>query len=582
MTNAEVAEIFERIALILDIKGNENPFRIRAYERAALLIGSLSRNLRELYDEGGLKRLEGLPGIGKDLALKIEEILQTDKLRYLKKIEKGIPPGLLEILDIEGVGPKKTKLLWQKFKVKDIESLKKLAESGKLQKVKGWGEKTVQNILRGITLRKQMAGRLPIGDLLPLAEEIVEALKRTGLCNRIEIAGSLRRRRDTCGDIDILATSMNPEAVMEAFCTLPHVKNVTNKGKTKSTVFLKIGIDADLRVVEPDVFGAALHYFTGSKDHNVAVRKMAVRKGVTMSEYGVFKGTAEKKGALVAAHTEEEVFKTVGLPYIAPELRENWGEIEAAQKEVLPTLIADTDLQGDLHTHSTFSDGTESIVTMAKAAKAKGLQYIALTDHASAMGMVKGIKKETIKHYLKAIEDARRKVPGIHILAGAEVDILKDGSLYLSDDLLAQLDWVTASIHQSFRDSREANTARLIKAIQNPYVCAIGHPTTRILGKREPIDLNIDAVLSEAKKNNVAMELNASPVRLDLQDIHLKRAKELEATIVINSDAHSTTGLDCRYGIMQARRGWLEKHNILNTKPWEELAKWLEGRKGKE
>lgn len=576
MINTEIAEIFERIALILDIKGDENPFHIRAYERAALLIGSLARDLRELYDEGGLKRLEGLPGIGKDLALKIEEMLRTDKLLYLKKIEKSIPPGLLAIMDIEGIGPKKTKLLWQKFKVKDSVSLKKLAESGKLQTVKGWGEKTVQNILRGIELRKQMAGRLPIGDVLPLAEEIVEALKRTGLCDRIEIAGSLRRRRDTCGDIDILATSTEPAKVMDAFCALPHVKNVTNKGKTKSTVFLKIGIDADLRVVEPDVFGAALHYFTGSKDHNVAVRTMAVRRGITMSEYGVFKGTAKKKGGLIAALTEHDVFKTVGLPYIEPELRENWGEIEAAQKGALPALIAEKDLRGDLHTHSTFSDGTESIVDMAKAAKAKGLQYIAITDHASAIGMVKGIKKETIKHYLKIIEDARAKVPGIHILAGAEVDILKDGTLYLRDDLLAQLDWVIASIHQSFRDSREANTARLIKAIENPYVCAIGHSTTRLLGKREPIDLNIDSILNEAKKNDVAMELNTSPVRLDLQDIHLKRAKELGVTIVINSDAHSTTGLDYRYGIMQARRGWLEKDDILNVKSWGELTKWLE------
>lgn len=581
MTNAEIAEIFERIALILDIKGDENPFRIRAYERAALLIGSLTRDLKALYDEGGLKRLEGLPGIGKDLSLKIEEMLRTDKLQYLKKIEKGIPPGLLDIMDIEGIGPKKTKLLWQKFKVKDIAGLKKLAESGKLQTVKGWGDKTVQNILRGIELRKQMAGRLPIGDVLPLAEEIVEALKRTGLCDRIEIAGSLRRRRDTCGDIDILATSTEPAKVMDAFCALPHVKNVTNKGKTKSTVFLNIGIDADLRVVEPDVFGAALHYFTGSKDHNVAVRTMAVRRGITMSEYGVFKGTAEKKGGLIAALTEHDVFKTVGLPYIEPELRENWGEIEAAQNGTLPSLITQHDLRGDLHMHSTFSDGTESMIAMAKAAKEKGLQYIAFTDHASSMGMVRGVKKETIKQYLKAIAEARRAVTGIHILAGAEVDILKDGSLYLDDNLLVQLDWVIASIHQIFRDSREANTARLIKAMENPHVCAIGHPTTRILGKREPMDINIDAILTEAKKYHRALELNASPVRLDLQDIHLKRAKERGVTVVVNSDAHSASGLDCRYGIMQARRGWLEKNDILNAKSWGELTKWLEGRRSR-
>ncbi|HLC75567.1 MAG TPA: DNA polymerase/3'-5' exonuclease PolX [Candidatus Peribacterales bacterium] len=574
MTNAEIAAVFARIALILDLK-NENPFRVRAYERAAMMVENLPTDLKKMYESGGKKELLSLPGIGKDLAEKIEEMVTTGKLPYLTQIEKKVPKGLLEIMEIEGVGPKKTKQLWEKFKVKSIAELVKLAESGKIAKLPGWGEKSVINLLRGVDQRSRMSGRLPIGEVWSLAQGIVDALRATKLCTKIEVAGSLRRGRETVGDLDFLVASSKAKKVMEVFCNLPVVESVTAKGETKSTVFLKAGLDADLRVVEEEVFGAALHYFTGSKDHNVHIRRIGIKKGLTISEYGVHKGTAKKKGKLIASETEEDVYKALGLSFIAPELREDRGEIEAAEAGKLPHLIEERDLRSDLHMHSTVSDGAASIEEMVKAAKERGLEYIAITDHASPMGMVKGIKDthRSLEEYLKKIEHARKKFSGIHILAGSEVDILRDGGLYLPDELLQQLDFVIASIHQNFHDSREQNTARLIRACENPYVHALGHPTTRILGKRPGIEFDVDAVLNAAKANNVWIELNTSHERLDLPDVHLRRAKELGVKIVMGSDAHSTKGFDYRFGILQARRGWLEKGDVVNTLPFTEFFK---------
>lgn len=575
MTNAEIAQVFERIGMLLELKGEENPFRIRAYARAALMVGNLTTSLREVYHNGGIRALQELPGIGEDLAQKIEELVKTGKLQYLENLEAKLPAGLFQIMEIEGIGPKKTKFLWKKFGVEGIKDLEKLLKEGKLQKVKGWGEKSVENIHRGIAMRARMTGRLPIGIALPLAEEILTVLRRAKGVDRVEIAGSLRRRRDTVGDLDFLATSTKPEEVMDLFCSLPQVARVTAKGSTKSTVFLKEGLDADLRVVDPEVFGAALHYFTGSKDHNVHMRKLGIRKGLTISEYGVFRGTAKHKGNLLAARTEEDVYRAVGLPYIEPELREDRGEIEAAMKGELPKLVEIGDIRGDLHCHSTFSDGADSMIDMARAAKAAGLEYIAITDHASPMGMVRGIKKENIRQYLRKIEEARKAVHGIHILAGAEVDILEDGRLYLPDECLQQLDWVVASVHSHFRQLREVTTKRLLHALENPYVKVLGHPTARMLGEREGIDCDIDAILKEAAKRGVAMELNASKERLDLPDVYLKRAKELGVKICIGSDAHSVRGFSYEFGISQARRGWLTKRDVANTFPWSQFVQNL-------
>ena len=565
MTNGEIAEVFNRIAQILELQG-ENPFRIRAYQRAAQLLSGLSRHAADIVQNEGRAGLKALPGIGDDLSQKIEEMVKTGKLAYLEQLQKSLPEGLFALMEIEGVGPKKTKFLWEKFKIKSIDDLKKLAESGKLETLKGWGEKSVQNILKGLEQRKQVKGRLAMPKALEVAEGIVAMLKASKLCGRIEIAGSLRRRRETVGDIDILATSPNPEKLMAFFCGLPHVRRVTAQGETKSSVFLNAGLDADLRVVDQNVFGAALYYFTGSKDHNVRVRRLALQKGLTINEYGVHKGTAKKKGALMASATEEDVFRSVGLPFIPPELREDRGEIEAALAGKLPRLIEEKDIMGDLHMHSTFSDGNASMEEMARAAKEKGYAYIAITDHASPMGMVRGVKKENIGAYLKLIEKARKAVPGIRILAGAEVDILADGKLYLAEDVLQKLDWVIASVHGNFKLSPEDMTKRILAAIENPRVDAIAHPTTRILGRRPEILYDMDAVLKAAAKHNVAMELNASLERLDLSDIHLKRAKDLGVKIVINSDAHAPAELSLRHGMAIARRGWLETINVLNTK----------------
>jgi len=581
MTNGEIAAVFERIALILDLKGDENPFRVRAYARAAETIANMSKSLRTIYEEGELPALRAIPGIGEDLSLKIEEMVKTGKLGYLATIEKKVPKGLLEVLEIEGMGPKKTKFVWQKFKVQSIADLQKLAESGKLEDLKGWGEKSVANILRGIEQRAKVSGRLPLPVAAPLVEELLDALRKSGLCEKVEAAGSFRRKRESVGDIDILVTSRKPQEVMDVFCSLPQVESVTAKGDTKSTVFLKAGLDADLRVVDPKAFGAALLYFTGSKDHNVHIRRIGIAKGLTLNEYGLSKGTAARKGALVAAETEEAVYKAIGLPHIPPELREDRGEIEAAQQNKLPRLITEKDIQGDLHMHTNFSDGAASPEQMVAAAKKKGLSYIAITDHASAMGMVRGMKKtgNSFRQYLHMMRALRDAEKGIRIFIGAEVDIEADGSLYLPDDMLRELDWVVASVHGQFHQSLEETTSRLIRALQNPYVHVLGHPTARLLGKREGITFDIDTVLKAAKAHGKAVELNTSFERLDLPDTHLKRAKEIGVRISMGSDAHALEGIDHRFGIFQARRGWLEKGDVLNALSQKEMERYCSRRK---
>lgn len=574
MTNADIAATFLKIGKILDLKG-ENVFRVRAYERAAQTLQSLTEDTTDIHARGGKKALKEIPGIGEDLADKIEELVTTGKLVYLQKLEKEIPQGVLELMDIPGMGPKKTKLVWEQFSVKDIESLKKLLASGKLEKLKGWGEKSVAKIKEGVADKESLGSRIPLHTALALAENLVSALKKTKLCTRVEVAGSMRRRRESIGDIDLLVASKQPEKVMDAFCTMPMTRKVIGRGPTKTSVLLENGIQSDLRVVPEEVFGAALHYFTGSKLHNVKVRTMGIKKELTISEWGVFRGKAEEKGELIPTKTEEDVFATVGLPYIEPELREDRGEIEAALAGKLPKLITEQDVRGDLHMHSTFSDGDHTMEQMARAALERGLEYIAITDHASSMGMVYGIKKDNIDEYLRQVEKARKAVRGIHILAGAEVDILPDGRLYLPDDVLAKLDWVVVSVHGQFKQSREEMTARILKALQNPYVRVFAHPTARLLLKRPGIEFDVTTVFTEAAKRGVALELNASVERLDLDDVHCKRAKELGAKICIDSDSHNTSTLYYAAGVAQARRGWLEKKDVINAMKWGEFEKWV-------
>lgn len=577
MTNALIARAFEKIADILSLQ-DENPFRIRAYQRAAQTILALPEDLEMIYSRKGKDGFDDIPGIGVDLASKIEELIKTGKLEYLEKLEKEVPAGLIEITGIQGMGPKKTKFVWKNFKVKNVDELEKLAKSGRLDTEKGWGAKSVQNILAGIDAMRLHNERVALPTALTIAEQMLKELKASGLCTELSIAGSLRRRKESIGDIDILASSKNPEKVMDVFCSFGLVDRVLGKGPTKSSVHLSTGINADLRVVDREVFGAALHYFTGSKEHNIHVRRLGIEKGFTISEYGVYEGTPEKKGKLKASRTEEDVYKAVGLPYIEPELREDRGEIQAAKQGKLPKLIELKDMKGDLHLHSNFSDGSAAMADMAAAAKKAGLSYIAITDHASPMGMVFGIKEGNIKEYLKMVDEARTKVKGIQILAGTEVDILEDGSLYLPDSILKQLDWVVASVHGNFKMPPEAMTKRILKGLSNPYIKVFAHPTSRLLLKRDPIEYDTDAVFQFAAKQKIALEINASIFRLDLNDVLARRAKEAGCMIVIDSDAHHPREFDYRFGITQARRAWLEKGDVLNTLPFEKLKKWIEAR----
>ncbi len=572
MTNQEIAAAFTQIGELLELTG-ANPFRIRAYSRAAQMIESLGESLAALYTSGGTKALKALPGIGDDLADKIGEMVTTNKLEYLQELQGKVPPGLVAMLKFEGLGPKKVAQLWHTFNVTDVPALKKLIDSGKLQEEKGWGEKSVQNLVRSMNERTDLIARVPLHQALPLAESVVETLRQTKLCDRIEIAGSARRRKETVGDIDLLVTSDEPEKVMDAFCTLPQVERVMQRGPTKASVRLALGLQADLRVVDDAVFGATLHYFTGSKEHNVALRTLAQTRGITINEYGVFKGTAEKKGKLLASKTEADVYGALKMAVVPPELREDRGEVEAALKGELPALLEEDDLKGDLHMHSDFSDGANTMAEMAAAARDRGQHYIAITDHASAMGMVAGIKEANIADYLAKVAAARKQVPGIKILAGAEVDILEDGSLYLPDDVLARLDWVVASPHQHLRQEPAACTARFIKVVAHPLVDVVGHPTGRVLGRRPGLEADWTSVFAAAAKHGTALEINCSAERADLNDVLARQAHLAGAGIILNSDAHTPEGLGRRFGVFQARRAGLTTAEVLNALPWAAFEK---------
>lgn len=580
MTNQEIAAVFTQIGELLELTG-ANPFRVRAYSRAAQMIESLGESLADLHAAAGTKGLRELPGIGEDLADKIAEMVETDDLHYLRDLQKKVPAGLVAMLKFEGLGPKKVLQLWKKFKVTDTAGLEKLIASGKLKEEKGWGEKSVQNLERSMRERTDLIARVPLFQALPLAESIVASLQKTKLCEQVEIAGSARRRKETVGDIDVLVTSDDPEAVIDAFCALPQVERVMQRGPTKASVRLALGLQADLRVVEEESFGAALHYFTGSKEHNVALRSLAQQHGITINEYGAFKGTAEKKGKLLASRTEADIYGLLKMQEVPPEIRENRGEVEAALAGTLPELIVEKDLKGDLHMHSSYSDGSATMAEMAASARDHGLEYIAITDHASVMGMVGGIKEDNVADYLAQVAAARKAVPGIHILAGAEVDILEDGALYLSDDALARLDWVVASPHQHLRQEPAEATARLVRVASHPFVDVIGHPSGRVLGRRPGLEPDWTQVFAAAAKHGTALELNCSADRVDLSDVLAMQARRAGAGIVLDSDSHGVDGLGRRFGIFQARRAWLTAADVLNALPWKKFEKEVIRKKGK-
>lgn len=573
MKNQEIARIFNDIADILEIKG-DNPFRIRAYRRAAQNIDGLPRDIAGLSEE----ELLGIPGIGQDLAGKIKEYLSTGKIASYEELKKEIPEGLTVLLTVPGLGPKTAKLLYERLKVKTVEDLERLAKEHKLAGLPGIKEKTEENILKGIEMLKRGKDRLPIGRVLPLANEILQQLREKAPADKLSLAGSLRRWKDTIKDIDILATSKEPEKVMNVFVKLPMVKEVLMKGPTKSSVIITEGIQVDLRVVDETSFGAALAYFTGSKAHNIKIREMAVKAGLKINEYGIFRESDNKR---IGGEREEDVYEVLGLPYIPPELREDTGEIEAALEGRLPRLVELSDIKGDLHVHSRHSDGSHTIEELVKAAKERGYEYIALTDHTKGLGVARGLNEEKVLDELKEVRALNKKLRGFRVLMGVEVDIRSNFTLDLPNEILKELDIVVASIHSGFRQSKEQLTKRLLSAIENPYVTIIAHPTGRLIGERDAYDVDIEEVFKRAREKGKAIEINSYPLRLDINDVQAKRAKELGIPIVISTDTHLINQFDyIRYGLSIGRRGWLEKEDVLNTMSTENLLKWIKRHKG--
>jgi DNA polymerase (family 10) len=564
MKNQDIIKIFNDIADLLEIKG-ENPFRIRAYRRAAQNIESLSADI-SLTPEAELVKI---PGIGRDLAGKITEYVKTGKIQAYDELRNKVPGGLSLLLSVPGIGPKTAKLLFEQLQVKDLQDLERLAREHKLTGLPGIKEKTEENIISGIEMLKRGMERHPLGKVLPLAKEIADDLSKKASLNQIQIAGSIRRWKDTVKDIDLLATSQNPQKVMNAFIHLPQVKNVLMHGPTKSSVTIHEGLQVDLRVVEEDSFGAALAYFTGSKAHNIRLREMAVRSGLKINEYGIFREKDDKK---LGGRNEEDVYRLLGLPFIPPELREDSGEIEAAAAGRLPHLIQSSDIRGDLHIHTNRSDGRHDFDELIMEARKRGYEYMAVTDHSKGLGVARGLDEEKLLEEKAAIAALNRRLRGFRVLSGVEVDIRGDGNLDFEDEILRQLDIVVASIHSGFRQSREQITKRLVSAMQNPYVSVIAHPTGRLIGERDPYDVDIQAVFKVAQETGTALEINAYPLRLDLSDVYTRKAAEMGIGLVISSDTHTVNQFDyMEYGIAIARRGWLEKKNVVNTMDYHSL-----------
>jgi len=571
MRNQEVANIFRDIASILEIRG-ENPFRIRAYEKAALNIESLTGDIAAIA-EG--KELEKIPGVGKDLAKKIEEILNTGTCSHLEALKKETPEGLIEMLAVSGLGPKTVRLIYDKLKIASLDQLEEMARSHKLHGLPGIKEKTEENILRGIELLRQGRERPLLGTILPLVNEIKKRLRKLPEVKQISEAGSVRRKKETIRDIDILVISSDSQKVMEVFTTMPMVGDILAKGATKSSIRTRQGIQVDLRVVEPDSFGAALCYFTGSKEHNIRIREMGVKLGLKINEYGVFRG--EKK---IGGKIEEEVYQAVGLPYIPPELREDRGEIEAALAGSLPRVVELKDIRGDLHVHSRYSDGSDTFEEIAEKAKSIGLEWVGICDHSQSLKIAGGVSVEDLKKKIREIHAFNEKGHSVKLLCGTEVDIGNDGKLDYPDDILAELDLVVAAIHTGFKQDEKTITRRIVTAMQHPLVNMLAHPTGRLFGEREPYALDMEKVLEEAKKTGTDIEINAYPKRLDLNDISVKAAKERGIKLGIGTDTHILDQMEyITLGLAVARRGWLEKSDLLNTLTYEKLMKVLKGKR---
>ncbi len=571
MKNSEIARVLYNISIYLEMQG-EMVFKVRAYEKAAQTMESLAEDIEQVYRSGGIEALEDIPGVGKSIAEKIEEFLKTGKIRFYEELKKKIPVDIEGLSRIEGVGPKTILTLYKKLKIKNTGDLEKAAKAGKIRKLAHFGEKTEENMLKGIEFAKKSSGRFVLGYALPLVAEMEKRLQSLPYVKKAVVAGSTRRRKETIGDVDILAVSSEPAKVMDYFVGMPEVAKVYGKGGTKSTIKLKNGMDVDLRVLNENSFGSALNYFTGSKDHNIALRRIAIEKGFKLSEYGLFRGKKQ-----IAGKTEEEVYKTLGLEYIEPELRENTGEIEAARKNSLPKLIGYGDLKGDLQVQTKWTDGANSIEEMALAAKQSGLEYIAITDHTKSLAMTGGLDEAKLAKQGKEIDKLNEK-PGITVLKGSEVNIMKDGKLDISDKALAALDIVGIAVHSHFNLPRDAQTARIIKAMENPNVDILFHPTGRVIQKREPYDADIEKIIDAAKSTGTVLEIDAYPDRLDLKDEHIKLAVRAGARLCIDSDAHNQAHFaHLQLGVAQARRGWAGRKDVINAWPLKRMMKMTKG-----
>jgi DNA polymerase (family 10) len=562
--NADIAAIFEEIADLLEIQ-NENPFRIRAYRNAARQVEGMGVALSELVARG--EDLTTLPGIGEDLAAKIREIVDTGQCKALEKLRHQLPPTITELLKIPGLGPKRVRALHDRLQVRTVEQLAKAAQAGKIRELEGFGAKTEATILEALAAHVTEQKRFKLAIAAQYAEPLRQYLEQVPGVDRVVIAGSYRRCKETVGDIDILVTATDATAVMHRFTGYEETGKVLAHGDTRSTAILKSGLQVDLRVVEPASYGAALQYFTGSKAHNIEIRRLAQARQLKISEYGVFKDEQR-----VAGETEESVYASVGLPWIAPELRENRGEIEAARAGKLPQLVELADLRGDLHAHTRATDGHHTLREMAEAAHARGFEYLAITEHSRRLTVAHGLDVKRLRRQMEDIDRLNESLRGITALKGVEVDILEDGALDLPDEVLGELDLVVGAVHSQFKLSRARQTARILKAMDHPHFTLLAHPSGRLIDTREPYDVDMLKIIRHARRRGCYLELNAHPERLDLLDIHCQLAKEEGVRVAISSDAHSIQDFDnLRYGVGQARRGWLEKTDILNTCSLKEL-----------
>lgn len=588
MENVEIAEKLRQVADLLEIEG-ENPFKVRAYRNAARTVEGLAEPVAEMVRRG--EDLEELPAIGKDMAGYITELVETGRLRRLERLEKRATPGAAELIRLEGVGPSKALRLAEELGVRSIDDLERAIDRGEVEQLAGFGRRSAEKLRQAIRDYRKHRRRFKLSDADQLVRPLLEHMRAAPGVREIEVAGSYRRRVETIGDVDILVAAWPARPVIEHFTAYPASARTESAGTTRATIILRDGLHVDLRVVAPESWGAALHYFTGSKAHNIRVRRLGIDRGLKINEYGVFrerrgkgKARAQKKAAdggdaswvRVGGRTEAEVFDAVGMDYVPPELREDRGEVEAALEGTLPTLITLDDIRGDLQCHTTWSDGRDPLEKMVRAAKDIGYDYIAITDHSPAVRVAGGLDPKRLQKQWKEIDEVAERVPGISILKGMEVDILADGSLDLPDEFVERLDVVVVGVHSRMRMSEAKMTDRIIKGISHPGVHILAHPTGRIINRREPYDVDLDAVLDAAAEYRVAIEINAQPDRLDLDDVLARRARDRGVMLVIDSDAHSAGDLRyMRYGVDQARRAWVEKGDVLNTMPLGRLRKWL-------